>query len=52
MDAFGVVPVGDEFEEASGDEVFRSESLIFCDEVEEVDAEDDHVSNVLALESS
>jgi hypothetical protein len=45
--------IGEELEEeaALGEVVLSNESLIFCEDVDEVDEDDDHVSNVLAVES-
>lgn len=45
--------MGEELDEEAvlGEEVLRIESLIFCEDVDEVEADDDQVSKVLALES-
>ncbi len=45
--------IGEELEEeaALGEVVLSNESLIFCEDVDEVDEDDDHVSKVLAVES-
>jgi len=45
--------IGDEFDEevAFGEDAFKMESLFFCDDVDEVEADDDQVSKVFAVES-